>query len=186
MEHVSGIVGSETVHAHGPMLRPNWIGFQLDNGRYRLAGDPRFFFLHEGNADLPSTGDCSRPEMIARRENVQSILAQGHEHYLKNGKLQRSDWDEEAQGDLEWFEQLGGLVDSYGNWVEMGDFPMAYETVTNDDGEEVEYAFPLSPAGNRFHHVITVPGYCYVPDAACILVFYEPIERLVVMTYDWS
>lgn len=168
-EHVCGLVGDDTPHAHGALLRPNWIGFQMDGDRYRLAGDPRFFFLHPDNKDLVP-GEGTRADIIAEHEESQAAYRDGHARFVAGEEFNYHDW----------IEQLGGPVEALGNWVELGDFPMSYEAVGED-----EYAYPISPSGNRFHHVVTIPGYSYIDHQPCILLFFEPIERLALITFDW-
>jgi hypothetical protein len=184
-EPVYGVIGGETPHAHGPLLRPNWIGFTVKDGLYSLAGDPRFFVAHPDNRDL-KLQESTRADVLSQRDAAFAMLAAARERYQRDGTLQRVDWDEPGQEPrpLEWVEQYGGPVDALGNWVELGGFPMSFEDC--DDGGEVEqYAFPVSPAGHRFHHVVTVPGYCYLPDQPTILLFFEPVEQLALLTFDW-
>ncbi|MFD7498414.1 hypothetical protein ACFV8T_39945 [Streptomyces sp. NPDC059832] len=55
----------------------------------------------------------------------------------------------------------------------------------------VEYddnsAWPVSSAGNPFHFVASVPGWHYRRTGAdSILLFFEPVERLALLTFDWS
>ena len=47
--------------------------------------------------------------------------------------------------------------------------------------------WPISRGGNRFWFVAEVPGYFYRHSGAdSILLFFEPVERLALLMFDWS
>jgi hypothetical protein len=45
IEPYNGCVGEYTTSFHNDYLRENWIAFCLENGRYSLLGDIRYFLL---------------------------------------------------------------------------------------------------------------------------------------------
>ena len=86
---------------------------------------------------------------------------------------------------MEFINTLGGELDGRANWVETVEFPMDVVEVDDDSGDSS--VWPLSPAGRRFHHVLSVPGWHYRSAGADrIVMFYEPVDGLVLFTFDWS
>ncbi|MNC83546.1 hypothetical protein D3C75_1375630 [compost metagenome] len=51
----------------------------------------------------------------------------------------------------------------------------------------VTAGYPRSPAGRLFHHVASVPAHHYQSwGADLIMMFYEPVEQLVLFTFYWE
>lgn len=74
--------------------------------------------------------------------------------------------------------QLGGDADAHDNWAQPELFLIEYD----DDS-----AWPVSAAGNPFRFVASVPGWHYRRSGAdAILLFFEPVDRLALLTFDWS
>ncbi|MFJ4348697.1 hypothetical protein [Pseudomonas sp. NPDC089401] len=168
---------------HTDLLKTNWIGFQLENGRYRLCGDPRYFFLHPGNAALPDPHPGARADLEQHYAEQHASFAATVDAYRNSGVLARPDFDRGQP--VEFVDELGGDVDARANWVETVEFPMEY--VELDDDEDTTLAYPLSPAGNRFYHVASVPGWHYRSAGAdAIVMLYEPVEGLVLFSFDYS
>ncbi|EJN23193.1 hypothetical protein [Pseudomonas sp. GM80] len=168
---------------HGDLLKTNWIGFQIEQGRYRLCGDPRYFFLHEGNAELADPHPGARADLQQHYAEQHSAFAAAAEGFKRSGRLARMDWD--STHPIEFVQQLGGDVDGRANWVESVEFPMDIVDTNVDEGDSNVY--PLSPAGHRFYHVASVPGWHYRSAGADLIVmFYEPVEGLVLFTFDYS
>lgn len=168
---------------HGDLLKTNWIGFQLEQGRYRLCGDPRYFFLHAGNAQLADPHPGARADLERHSAEQHRAFARTVERFNTHGVLAREDG--EPLDAVEFVTQLGGEVDGLANWVESVEFPMQIIELDPDRGDSNVY--PLSPAGNRFFHVASVPGWHYrTAGADLIVMFYEPIEGQVLFTFDYS
>lgn len=185
LEPYEGFVGELTEYDgyHGELLRTNWIGFKIEQGRYRLCGDPRYFFLHEGNAQLPDPHPNARADLEQHYAEQHSAFAATVERFNASGVLAREEG--EPLYPVAFVEQLGGEVDGLANWVESVEFPMQIVELDPDSGDSNVY--PLSPAGNRFFHVASVPGWHYrTAGADLIVMFYEPIEGLVLFTFDFS
>lgn len=188
LEPHDGLVGQYTEDSfHGELLRSNWIGFKVEDGRYRLLGDPRYFLLERSLEDTP-------PDLHDEWRGLQAHYAEQHaaylasrEYYRRHGKLVRlNDKGLPSYGNEEPAElitELGGALQSGGNWEETVEFPLEYGS-TADVQEAV---WPLSPSGRRFEHVASVPGWHYRTSGAdSILLFYEPVEGLALLSFDWS
>lgn len=181
IEPDEGLVGELTdgYEFGSELLKTNWIGFKIENGRYRLCGSPRYFFLHGDNAELPE----SRRN---QRANLQHHYRKQHAAYLtarqRHQELGYLTWPKDDKQRLAYIEEMGGVAEGYGNWVETVEFPMDVEE--SDDSCDI---WPLSPAGRRFQHVLSVPAYHYgISGADRVVMLYEPVEGLVLFCFDWS
>lgn len=83
------LVGSATEDTgyHSELLHTNWIGFKVENGKYRLIGDPRYFFLHEDNVNLPDPYPYARSELVEYYEQQNAAFAAARDAYNRTGKL---------------------------------------------------------------------------------------------------
>ena len=163
------------------MLRENWLSFRMEGDRMRFLGDERYFALSY-DADSAPMEPHDFDRLVAHRDEQQRSWAATRAWYDEHGTLVRLD----EAGAPAWgntdpvpvLEQVGGIADA-GNWA-FDEFPVEF---TDDE----EGAFPLSPAGRRFQLVAEVPGWHYrTAGADGILLFFEPVERLALLTFDWT
>lgn len=185
VEPYEGLVGelTENMGFDGELLKTNWIGFLLENGRYRLCGDPRYFFLHADNKDLPEAHPGMRDELQQHYTTEHAAYQEARQSYRERGYLTWPQYDDDKR--FTFFDVLGGDAQGFANWVETVKFPM--DIIKADDNSGDYSVWPLSPAKRRFHHVLSVPASHYgVSGADLIVMFYEPVEGLVLFTYDWT
>jgi hypothetical protein len=175
LEPFEGHVGDATEPFHSPLLRTNWIGFRIENGRYRLSGDPRFFALETPERLAPDFLQQLKKHYSAEEDSYRAIRA----GYRQHGKLlRRPDYHPGK-----FFDELGeGNGGPDGNWT-MSEFPTS--SVTFDRRGPTRY-WPLSPSGRKFEFIILVAGWNYRESGAGILLFYEPVERLALLTFEWD
>lgn len=184
IEPHEGLVGELTEHCGfgSELLKTNWIGFKIEHGRYRLCGDPRYFFLHPDNAQLPEPQRNLRSELQRHYAEQHAAYQTARQRYQQLGYLT---WPEDDEQRLTFIDEIGGVAEGYGNWVETVEFPMDIVEATDDSGD-ID-VWPLSPAGRRFQHVLGAPAYHYgISGADLIVMFYEPVEGLVLFCFDWS
>lgn len=185
VEPYSGLVGETTADATAHvdptgMLRPNWLPFQVEGDRMRFLGDESFFVLSSpGDAD-----DAEYAELVEHAARQERSFAHARAYIAAHGHLVRLDDDGQpdprAPEPVEVLSQLGGSSGA-GNWVETVEFPYEYDEETEED------VWPLSHNGNRFQFVAAVPGWRYRDSGAdWILLFFEPVEKLALLTFDWS
>lgn len=177
LEPYEGLVGdlTESMGVHTELVRTNWIGFTIERGRYRLCGDSRFFFLHEDNDLLPEPVQGIRDELAHHYEDQIKAYQAAKEFFRAHNTLARRD-----DSRVEFVAQIGGQAAANANWVGLVDFPMVKDGTKNT-------VYPLSPSGHRFFHVASVPGWHYSSAGAdMIILFYEPVEGIVLFTFDWS
>ncbi|MDR7148992.1 hypothetical protein J2W49_000941 [Hydrogenophaga palleronii] len=124
---------------------------------------------------------------------VQAHYAEQHEAYamakrrfLAHGKLlsvnqfprENANFDREPSSNF--LEQLGGPA-AGGNWAETDG---GIRLMADDEWNDV---YPVGPTGNRFHFVAQVPGWHYCKAGAdSIILFFEPVERIALITFDWT
>lgn len=179
LEPLEGYVGDETLPFHNYYLRPNWIGFHLDeNSRYSLAGDFRYFYLENTPQDLPQTYDAAmREEMLEHYQEQQQSYDECKANFLKHGKL--LDWYTKKPQNI--IDQLGGYP-GYGNWCSsIGDIPLA-----PGSSKEEDRILPLSEEGREFHFIAGLYSGYYRRMDPWILLFYEPVAQMAWLTFDWS
>ncbi|MCY1358836.1 hypothetical protein D9M69_453800 [compost metagenome] len=178
---------TEETRYHSEMLHTNWIGFKVEDGRYRLMGDPRYFFLHEDNEYLPDPYPDARSELIELYQVQNAAFAAAREAYERTGRLYRQDVFMPGQGlddrdRLAFVEQICGDVDI--GQICSGSMSLYYEKSMRNG---ITPAYPRSPSGKPFYHVASVPAYHYQQTGADkIIMFYEPVERLVLFTFYWE
>ncbi|MGC5703600.1 hypothetical protein J4P02_25730 [Pseudomonas sp. NFXW11] len=184
IEPDEGLVGelTEGYDFGSELLKTNWIGFKIENGRYRLCGNPRYFFLHADNADLPESHSNQRAHLQRHYATENADYQASRQRYRQLGYLTRPG---EPTRHLTFIAEIGGVADGYGNWVGSAKFPM--DKITTTDGSGDIDIWPLSPAGRRFQHALSVPVVHYgISGADMLLMFYEPVEGLVLFSYDWT
>lgn len=53
LEPAQGYLGDHTEASHSPLQKPNWLGFSLEDDRYRLLGDLRYLARATTPEELP-------------------------------------------------------------------------------------------------------------------------------------
>jgi len=187
LEPADGLVGMHTEAFHSELLRTNWIGFKVIDGRYRLMGDPRYFLLENNADDFPDPYKGARQELEQHYAEQERSYNASREYFLRTGKLVHLD---KKGKPLYGNEEAAPLVDAmsgtaeYGSWVDTVEFPVEHHV---DESRDIREVWPLSPTGRRFHHIASVAGWNYrTIGADTILLFYEPVEGLALLTFDWT
>ena len=95
-----------------------------------------------------------------------------------NGKLNKKNY----------LEILGGEP-QYGNWcstIEEEEYPKAFKMHIEDGEADDEVLFDISYQGNPFYLVAETGAYDWVGSGGYIIMFYEPVSRIVLFTFDYS
>lgn len=180
LEPAQGYLGDHTRSFHSPLQTANWLGFALENDRYRLLGDLRYFARATTPEELAEPWEGFRARLDAHCETEERSFQAHRTAFRRDGVLVRVEEDGSPEYGVSTpvaiLDQLGGPPEP-SNWTDPELFPL------DDDGD----VWPLSPAGNRFHFVAAVPGWHYRRRGAdSILLFFEPEERLALLTFDWT
>lgn len=186
-EPYEAYMGDHTGMFHNEYVRENWISFSLDEaGRYEFLGDRRYFFIE--NDDARAESDGYRPELEKHYIKQQSSYEAAIQRYREFGGLYRPKRFkplEKAESDakpMNLLDQLGGPVTS-GNWAS---YPPPPATFVLDGKDDDHVTIKLS-TGEAFAFIAGVPGYHYRDSGAdWILLFYEPKNKIALMTFDWT
>lgn len=160
----AGYIGDENEAAHDEWASTNWIGFGIEDGRYRFLGREGFFQF-----------DTDPEPLRADYLSAHASFAEYRDRYRKQGFLSH---DDESQP-LELVEQLGGDVSTDGNWATPMEVPL--------DTSDPSRVRPVDPEGRPFEFVAAACGAHYRGDGAdLVLLFLEPESRRVLLTFDWG
>jgi hypothetical protein len=187
IEPCNGVIGEDTIDHHTYLCRENWIGFQLDDeDRYTFAADWNYFLAADPEtANAESLADHyrkARESYNRKREHFRKHKAL-HVSYAQPVNGQFADDDR-----LELICQLGGMP-GWGNWPETGRFPLSEHPYIDEDGQEAISPLPQAEDGTDFAFVGRLHSFCYVDEYEydCgLFLFYHPVRRIVLETFDWS
>lgn len=188
LEPATGLLGEHTGAFHAALQCENWIGFAMEGDLYRMLGDVRYFARATTPEELPD------PDAGFRVDLDDHCAAQERSYRARRDAFRRAGQGRLVTDDDHYgvsfntlLEQLGGPAVEGGNWETLGLFPTEREDGDFGEDGDAGQVWPISPAGNRFHFVAAVPGYHYRESGAdWILLFFEPVERLALLTFDWS
>ncbi|MGB4813292.1 MAG: hypothetical protein WBP13_12545 [Methylophilaceae bacterium] len=195
VEPYEGFIGEYTQHAHNEFLKPNWIAFRLtEDSKYELLGDFKYFVLENDDLKEPFSGFLSDLHKHYTQNHLGLIEAK--ERFAKFGELygdKGESLEEKKQYYGESFnliDQLGGEI-GFANWTNYCDeFGIKLNIASESDPNADDDVFPISPAGNRFYFIAGVPEWHYITNgysgADWIVLYYEPIERIAWLTFDYS
>lgn len=176
-------LGYATKAYHSPLQVENWLGFAMDGDRYRLTGDVRYFARATTPTELPDPDGWPRfrEELDAHCVAAELSYQEHRDVYRSSGELTRLTDVGDRRGPVAIVDCLGGPAQE-NNWYYRGGSAYPFPVEYDDDD-----IWPLSPRGNRFWFVAEVPGWHYRRDGADgILLFFEPVERLALLTFDWA
>ncbi|AKK07146.1 hypothetical protein CMUST_14265 [Corynebacterium mustelae] len=194
IEPYEGLVGENTEDYHNYYLRENWFGFRLtEDNKYEFLGDWRYFEAENPESAL-MTGTM-RDDFIKHRDELRESYAARKQYFEKYNQLVWVDTIEgieKAHAEPNVLEYLESWKEPAveDNWVGLATIPLKEEpcvvTVEEEEMEDTAY-YPISEAGNQFYLIAETAGYNYAAHGAdSILLFFEPKERLVLFTFDWS
>ena len=176
-EPSDGIIGEETTDFHNEFCAENWIALKLtQDNKYSFLGNEEFFLsasIHKDKVDN---------EFLEHIETVKEKYKKVKTKYKEKGQL--LPWqDDNPQNFL---DRLGGEI-WYGNWTNTSPIPSAFEMNIDETSENLPNdGISISYKGKEFMYVAEVSGYNYCDGADAILMFYEPENRIVLFTYDWT
>lgn len=158
-----GTLGERTSEYHDYYNRENWLAFRIENDRYTFLGDFRYFYL-EGREDN---------ELSEHYKDTEQGLEKAKEFYQQHDML--NPWGQ-TDNQQYWVEEITAEP-GCGNWSD--GFPLDYD--------EDDNAYPLTEDGRRFHFVGWLTAYSYCDAGADgILLFYDPVEKIALFTFDWT
>lgn len=181
IEPWAGVVGEGGDEFFTYYCRENYVGYTYDeSGLCQLGTDFGFFELARS----------SNEQLSKHYENVRMGFEKAHDCYRRNGWV-CYEQDEPAKS-REHFELISeiGPPSEGGNWPETVEFPMHWGTL-QINGEETDHIVPLTEDGRSFLYVGTLSAFCWLlPETSALgcdlLLFYDPVTRTALTTFDWS
>ena len=192
VEPVDGLLGDLTENAHNDFLKPKWVAFKLNaDNKYELMGDFAFF-ARENDLVAPYKG-FKKADYLKELDQCyadnQQHFTEAKQKYAKFNALFGDHGGSTLAKKQKYYGESYNLLDQLGggaceaNWC-------SYCDGINMNRDDDENVYPISPAGNRFYFIASVPGYHYITkgysESDLIVLFYEPIERIAWLTFDYT
>jgi len=187
IEPADGVVGGTTQEFYTHYSRNNWIGFQNNGGRSEFEGDWRLFV----------------------RDSIQDYYQAAlhgfdvaKKHFEKYKALHTMSSSPNDSGELFDFDRPRALVEQLGgecydnNWANMGNFNItrfgSWVEIIDGEREEDEKVRPVTEDGRPFEYIGFINAGTYNMNSetdytwAETLLFYDPITKISLVTFDWT
>ena len=197
-----GALGENSSQYHSRFCREDWLGWRVTDGHCEFLADFRFFHraLYE---DSPPTD----PMQLEEAGEIEGHYKASREAWeLRRKFFQKRGWvcsdprswdPGEKDGPDEWdsLVSVGGV--SYdGNWSGNGwpsDLPInrypdrEYFPPTEHGSPDLGRVYPCSEDGRDFRYTCGIEMWRYMDDTnGFLLVFFDPVDQLLVSIIDWS
>ncbi len=192
IEPYDGVVGDGGDPYFSSTCRKNFVGYQYDLNRCHLMTDFRFFEMFRLRTGDDACTDRHRLKCLSDHyDDVCSGLELARLHYELYGVLhhpcEAPPFDDKNR--IALVDCIGGPCEG-GNWVNT-DVPLLPGAATDANGELRYNILPLTDDGRPFLFVGQLSSSAYIwskHHALCcdLLLFYDPISRVALTTFDWS
>ncbi|MGE6333321.1 enolase [Stenotrophomonas sp. NPDC077659] len=191
IEPYDGCIGETTEEHHNDFTGTNWIAFELTAGNeMRFLGNEAYFL---GDA---ADDEDARAHVAEMRDSHDQAKAHFQQHGCLASVSRYGDGEPEEQA---WLDQLGGPI-WFGNWTGYTRIPSAFVIedlagttqrgnlhFRNSSDHLPDDGIRITRDDQPFFHVASVAAYRWCAAGAdAIVMFYEPVSRTVLFTYDWS
>lgn len=192
IEPYDGVIGQYTKRYHAYYLRENWIGFRIRDGKYELPGDFRYFYLEKPSitARVKNQFDGQITILEKRYRTVRKEYAEKRQQFLEHGAIYHQWAKKDSLGKymekdrVELIQEIGGQC-GCGNWS--SGFPLLEQEAVDQEGEEILNMIPLTQDNRPFLYIGDLHGFNYIEGAADgILLFYDPVDKIVLFTFNWT
>ena len=185
-EPYEGYIGDNTTEYHNEYTAPNWLAFRLtEDNKFEFLGKEGYFertVIHDWDFDSEEEKEFQK---------MQKSYKESKANFEKYGTLINI-FALEYDGKIEkanYLNRLGG-ENSFSNWttsIESDEYPKAFDMKLDreeglpDDGISITYK------GNPFYFIAETASYdWYDGGIDGIIMFYEPVSRIVLFTFDYS
>jgi hypothetical protein len=174
IEPYDGCVGQTSEQTWGPYLQLNWIGFRLTQDfRYELLGDFNFFEL-----ELAESENDVGSDLTEFYDEEQASFSAGKAAFQRVGQICRI-WGADVTTPVPALSDLGGTAPA-GNII-WSNVPGTAFTYSDED------LAPRTADGRLYRFIAAVPGWHYRKSGAdAILLYYDPVERIVLETFVYT
>ncbi len=192
VEPYEGVVGELTSEHHSQLCRKNWIGYRIDEyGRYTFASDWEYFLRKKLESRDARQAEVDANQLHEHYERARQSFETNRTHFQEYRGL-HSSYSLEQHGvcrdrdRLKLVNQLGGKP-GWGNWTEIGDWPLSKHKCDATEEPDETYPLPQAADGTDFVYIGWLHSFVYVDTSGCNLeLFYHPELRLALTTFDWS
>ena len=175
VEPEEGIIGEYSQDFYNETCRENWVSYSLVDGKWKLDCDSRFF--QKGNPKYMSKSWY--PETTSYYNLAKSFYKDNE--FLQYGLKSSTKPDQEYKVPL---FHLGGIAEKNSNWYNSSNFHHKLSFNAEFQKEEVVI---LDQNNVEYEYLGYFSSYYYMyPQAGVILVFFHPIKKQVLLTYDYT
>lgn len=182
IEAVDGLIGESTFEHHTPTCCENWLSYSFINGKWKLDCDERYFLGSDKQVDWVQ-------ESYAQSK---AHYAEAKDYFLKQKELVLLSSRDENPPKQPLIE-LGGDAFALANWYSyVGNMPhrivekMA-RIAPSEPEEMLETVVMLNSDNQEYRYLGCVWSYLYInPQTAWVHFFYDPQQKRMLMTFDYS
>ena len=187
IEPADGVMGDTTEEFHSYYSKDNWIGFSNDAGRYVFEGDWRLFVRD------------TIPDYYQAALDGYEVAKK---HFNEYGALHIMRRKPNKDGEMFDFKHPRALVKQLGgechdaNWANMGNFKISrfgnWIDTDHTGSHDRKKIRPETEDGRPFEYIGLVNSSYYNMSRdtrytwAETLLFYDPISRMTLTTFDWT
>ena len=178
-EPYDGYIGNNTTEYHNEYTAPNWLAFRLtDDNKFEFLGEEGYFeqtAIHQWNFDSEEERESQKNNLnIEKKEGLFQINYINYDGKLFNIKL---------------FNNLDNNI-AYLNWskkIDKNTCPRNFHMEKEKKGKTDEMKINISYKGNPFYFITSMVSHNFCGDNVdTIIMFYEPVSRIVLYTFDYS
>ncbi len=193
IEPYDGCVGEDTQPFHNYYTRENYISFKLKDNRYEFNGDFQYFFLEndEGSNFVREAYASHREDLKKHYTKTRQNFQKSKNQYKEYGALFHQFSEVGQDGKLKDEDRMNFIDEIngepyFGNWSCDG-VPIESHESNDEDGRECLLAYPLTEDDRKFHYIGSLAAFDYFEGGADgLLLFYDPQEKIALITFDWT
>ena len=172
-------IGGKTTEYHNEYTAPNWLAFRLtEDNKFEFLGEEGYFertAIHDWNFDSEEEREFQKNNLkIEKKEGLFQINYINYDGKLFNIKL---------------FNNLDNNI-AYLNWskkIDKNTCPRNFHMEKEKKGKTDEMKINISYKGNPFYFITSMVSHNFCGDNVdTIIMFYEPVSRIVLYTFDYS
>ena len=192
IEPLEGALGEETPEEFQTWCcAEDWLGYRMLDNKCELMADFRYFELERLRHEPPEDSD-SHEELKEYYESARTAFEEHRQFFRKHGWLSAhpsnpETLDDDSDSRRSIIGEFGGISRD-GNWSCNGNgIPsrFSYFPDATEHGEDA--ALPRTEDGRDFIFVGSVEVYYFLNDTnAYLMLFFDPVERIVLTVSGWT
>ena len=188
VEPYDGVVGDNCKEYFNHYCRLNWVGFQYIENQCKLLTDFNFFQLGnlQSKASLSKRQQQTHDALCEHYDDVHDGFNSAKQHFAQHGALHRprAKAPYKDSDRLELLKSVGGQSEEHScNWAALDGMPLSrhsdYHSVPQtEDGRDFIFVGEL-----RTSHYVWSKRWALGCE---LLLFFDPVTRISLTTFDWS